>query len=89
MESENSLLLSFSLCGSLIFLSLNSANAATYTVNNAADFNALPRLNAGDVVQMNSGTYGAIKMIDEVFSMRFFAFGKLTCFPSFFLEYQC
>ena len=21
--------------------------------------------------------------------MRFFAFGKLTCFPSFFLEYQC
>ena len=67
MESENSLLLSFSLCGSLIFLSLNSANAATYTVNNAADFNALPRLNAGDVVQMNSGTYGAIKMIDEVF----------------------
>jgi hyaluronate lyase len=46
--------------GSLIFLSLNSANAATYTVNNATDFNNLPRLNAGDVVQMNSGTYGAI-----------------------------
>jgi hyaluronate lyase len=45
---------------SLIFLSLNSANAATYTVNNATDFNNLPRLNAGDVVQMNSGTYGAI-----------------------------
>jgi hyaluronate lyase len=44
----------------LIFLSLNSANAATYTVNNATDFNNLPRLNAGDVVQMNSGTYGAI-----------------------------
>ena len=34
--------------------------AATYTVNNATDFNNLPRLNAGDVVQMNSGTYGAI-----------------------------
>ena len=46
--------------GSLIFLSLNSAKAATYTVNNATDFNNLPRLNAGDVVQMNSGTYGAI-----------------------------
>ena len=50
----------FLCCGSLIFLSLNSANAATYTVNNATDFNNLPRLNAGDVVQMNSGTYGAI-----------------------------
>lgn len=37
-----------------------SAWAATYTVNNATDFNNLPRLNAGDVVQMNSGTYGAI-----------------------------
>ena len=34
--------------------------AATYTVGNATDFNNLPRLNAGDVVQMNSGTYGAI-----------------------------
>lgn len=34
--------------------------AATYTVNNATDFNNLPRLNAGDVVQVNSGTYGAI-----------------------------
>ena len=45
---------------SLIFLSLNRANAATYTVNNATDFNNLPRLNAGDVVQLNSGTYGAI-----------------------------
>ena len=51
--------------GSLIFLSLNSANAATYTVNNATDFNNLPRLNAGDVVQMNSGTYGAINKILE------------------------
>ena len=34
--------------------------AATYTVGNATDFNNLPRLNAGDVVQLNSGTYGAI-----------------------------
>ena len=42
------------------FFSAHRGVAATYTVNNAADFNNLPRLNAGDVVQMNSGTYGAI-----------------------------
>ena len=42
------------------FLSTYLGVAATYTVNNATDFNNLPRLNAGDVVQMNSGTYGAI-----------------------------
>ncbi|CAM8652269.1 GAG_Lyase domain containing protein [Candidatus Methylacidiphilaceae bacterium] len=42
------------------FLSAHLGVAATYTVNNATDFNNLPRLNAGDVVQMNSGTYGAI-----------------------------
>ncbi|MFM6171287.1 MAG: chondroitinase-B domain-containing protein, partial [Sphaerospermopsis kisseleviana] len=39
---------------------MSPARSATYTVNNATDFNNLPRLNAGDVVQMNSGTYGAI-----------------------------
>ncbi|MEY3481537.1 MAG: hypothetical protein RIQ71_2312, partial [Verrucomicrobiota bacterium] len=39
---------------------IQPAISATYTVNNATDFNNLPRLNAGDVVQMNSGTYGAI-----------------------------
>jgi hypothetical protein len=42
------------------FFSAHCGVAATYTVNNATDFNNLPRLNAGDVVQMNSGTYGAI-----------------------------
>jgi hyaluronate lyase len=42
------------------FFSAHRGVAATYTVNNATDFNNLPRLNAGDVVQMNSGTYGAI-----------------------------
>lgn len=36
------------------------ASAATYTVNNATDFNNLPTLNAGDVVIMNSGTYGSL-----------------------------
>ncbi|MBJ7260201.1 MAG: hypothetical protein JHD33_11740, partial [Chthoniobacterales bacterium] len=45
----------------LIFsLLVQSALGATYTVNNATDFNNLPRLNAGDVVTLNSGTYGAI-----------------------------
>ncbi|MBJ7392137.1 MAG: hypothetical protein JHC85_11250, partial [Chthoniobacterales bacterium] len=39
---------------------IQPAVSATYTVNNAPDFNSLPRLNAGDVVQLNSGTYGAI-----------------------------
>ena len=45
---------------SVLLLTEISGWAATYTVNNATDFNNLPRLNAGDVVQMNSGTYGAI-----------------------------
>jgi hyaluronate lyase len=42
------------------FFSAHRGLTATYTVNNATDFNNLPRLNAGDLVQMNSGTYGAI-----------------------------
>jgi hyaluronate lyase len=42
------------------FFSAHRGLTATYTINNATDFNNLPRLNAGDVVQMNSGTYGAI-----------------------------
>ena len=42
------------------FFAVFQGFAATYTVNNAADFNNLPRLNAGDVVQMNSGTYASI-----------------------------
>ena len=47
--------------GSVVFFfSAHRGVAATYTVNNATDFNNLPRLNAGDVVQMNSGTYGAL-----------------------------
>ncbi len=46
--------------GFIVFLSWGKIEAATYTVNNAAEFNSLPRLNAGDVVQINSGTYGAI-----------------------------
>ena len=34
--------------------------AVTYTVTTAAEFNALPTLNAGDKVVMESGTYGAL-----------------------------
>ena len=34
--------------------------AATYTVSNATEFNALPDLKAGDIVQMQSGTYGSL-----------------------------
>jgi hyaluronate lyase len=45
---------------SVLLLTQISGRAATHTVNNATEFNNLPRLNAGDVVQMNSGTYGAI-----------------------------
>ena len=47
--------------GAVLFcLNLAGGFAATYTVNNATDFINLPRLNAGDVVTLNSGTYGAI-----------------------------
>ena len=42
------------------FLSAHLGVAAIYTVNSATDFNNLPQLRAGDVVKMNSGTYGAI-----------------------------
>jgi hypothetical protein len=34
--------------------------AATYTVSNETEFNALPSLKAGDIVQMQSGTYGSL-----------------------------
>ena len=43
-----------------VFGLVSSLQAKVYTVSNATDFNNLPRLNAGDVVQMNSGTYGAL-----------------------------
>ncbi|NDA26396.1 MAG: hypothetical protein EBZ05_06110, partial [Verrucomicrobia bacterium] len=36
------------LVGVAFFLNLVGGFAATYTVNNATDFNNLPRLNAGD-----------------------------------------
>jgi hyaluronate lyase len=34
--------------------------ATTYTVSNETEFNALPNLKAGDIVQMQSGTYGSL-----------------------------
>ncbi|HEX2860401.1 MAG TPA: polysaccharide lyase 6 family protein, partial [Lacunisphaera sp.] len=37
-----------------------SGSAATHQVRNAAEFNALPALNAGDVVILHDGTYGAL-----------------------------
>ncbi|MCM2275340.1 MAG: polysaccharide lyase 6 family protein, partial [Candidatus Didemnitutus sp.] len=48
------------LLATLLLASASSALAVTHTVNNAADFNALPSLNAGDVVVLNSGTYGSL-----------------------------
>jgi hyaluronate lyase len=51
------------------FFSAHRGVAATYTVNNATDFNNLPQLRAGDVVKMNSGTYGAInKTLESLIS---------------------
>ncbi|MEP4076638.1 chondroitinase-B domain-containing protein [Haloferula sp.] len=37
-----------------------SLRAVTHNVSNASEFNSLPTLNAGDVVVMASGTYGAL-----------------------------
>jgi len=48
---------------STVLFFVNSGLAVTYTVSNAADFNALPSLNAGDIVKMQSGTYGTINKI--------------------------
>ena len=39
---------------------VSSLQARVYTVSNATEFNALPSLKAGDVVQLQSGTYGAL-----------------------------
>jgi len=53
----------FLLIISAVLFSVNSGLAITYTVTNAADFNSLPSLNAGDIVKMQSGTYGSINKI--------------------------
>jgi len=45
---------------SVVLFFVNCGLAVTYTVTNAADFNALPSLNAGDIVRMQSGTYGSL-----------------------------
>jgi len=45
---------------SAVLFFVNCGLAVTYTVTNAADFNALPSLNAGDIVRMQSGTYGSL-----------------------------
>ena len=50
----------FLLVGALVLLSVNRGLAKTYTVSNATEFNALPSLKAGDIVQMQSGTYGSL-----------------------------
>ncbi|MDA8975120.1 discoidin domain-containing protein [Akkermansiaceae bacterium] len=43
-----------------LFLWTPVLNATTYSVSNASDFNALPTLNAGDIVVLASGNYGAL-----------------------------
>ena len=43
-----------------VFGLVSSLQAKVYTVSNATEFNALPSLKAGDVVQLQSGTYGAL-----------------------------
>jgi hyaluronate lyase len=48
------------LVGTLSLLSVNRGLAKTYTVSNETEFNALPNLSAGDIVQMQSGTYGSL-----------------------------
>jgi hyaluronate lyase len=53
----------FLLIISAVLFSVNSGLAITYTVTNAADFNSLPSLNAGDIVEMRSGIYGSINKI--------------------------
>jgi len=44
----------------VLFAVISSLQAKVYTVSNATEFNALPTLKAGDVVQLQSGTYGAL-----------------------------
>jgi hyaluronate lyase len=50
----------FFLVGTLSLLSVNRGLAKTYTVSNETEFNALPNLSAGDIVQMQSGIYGSL-----------------------------
>jgi hyaluronate lyase len=44
----------------VLFAVISSLQAKVYTVSNATEFNALPSLKAGDVVQLQSGIYGAL-----------------------------
>jgi parallel beta-helix repeat protein len=53
----------FLLIISAVLFSVNRGPAITYTVTNAASFNNLPDLNAGDIVEMRSGIYGSINKI--------------------------
>ncbi|NBS84120.1 MAG: hypothetical protein EBS59_05415, partial [Verrucomicrobia bacterium] len=50
----------FLLLGTLFIFSVNRGLAKTYSVSNETEFNALPSLKAGDIVQMQSGTYGSL-----------------------------
>jgi hyaluronate lyase len=59
-SSRNITIFRFLLVGTLVLLSVNRGLAKTYTVSNENEFNALPDLRAGDIVQMQSGTYGSL-----------------------------
>jgi len=59
-SSRSITILRFLLVGILVLLSVNRGLAKTYTVSNETEFNALPDLRAGDIVQMQSGTYGSL-----------------------------
>jgi len=49
-----------------VLFSLNRGLAVTYTVSSETEFNALPNLNAGDIIKIQSGTSGSINRLSWV-----------------------
>ena len=56
----------FVLVVSVVLFSVNCGLAVTYTVSSETEFNALPSLNAGDIIKIQSGTSGSINRLSWV-----------------------
>ncbi len=56
----------FVLVVSVVLFSVNGGLAVTYTVSSETEFNALPSLNAGDIIKIQSGTSGSINRLSWV-----------------------
>jgi len=50
----------------VVLFSVNRVLAVTYTVSSETEFNALPSLNAGDIIKIQSGTPGSINRLSWV-----------------------